>query len=58
MTNVPYIELYFANKLVKLTKDQFKQALRDADVCGCGNKNDTCLCCRVKEYWDKIRLKK
>jgi len=58
MPHTPYIEFYFANKLITLTKAQFMQALKDADACGCGNKNDTCLCCRVKEYWEKIRLKK
>lgn len=49
MTNRPYIELYFADKIVKLTKAPSKQALKDADTCGCGNKNDTCLNGRVKE---------
>jgi len=53
MPEIPFAQFRFQGEIVNLTQEQFEQCLRDAKVCRCGDE-ETCLCCRVKAYFDKI----
>ena len=49
--DIPYAMFWFNERVVKMTKQQYEQALRDSKHCKCGR----CLVCRTREYDDEIR---
>jgi hypothetical protein len=51
MSDVPYVQFRFNGEVVKLSKEQFEQCLRDARLCRCG----ACLCCRAEEYYNEVK---